>query len=143
MNTENLLQNLRDEEGYRQYVYSDHLGLETIGIGRCIAPDTLGITEEEALYLLKNDVARSIAEARTLSWFDDQPEGIQEIVVHLIFWMGFPRYKLFKKMNLALAQADYEIAALELLDSNLAQQVPGRTERLAERIASHGEHAGH
>ena len=45
---------LKLHEGYRQYPYTDSLGIVTIGYGRNL--ESRGLTESEATYLLEQDV---------------------------------------------------------------------------------------
>ena len=49
---------LKRHEGVKTHAYEDHLGLTTIGVGRCLAEGSLGLSEEEIDFLLDNDVSR-------------------------------------------------------------------------------------
>jgi len=67
-----LLESLKTEEGFRARAYKCTAGHLTIGYGRNIDESGLGVTEEEASYLLKNDVLRTIKELqRKFIWFDE------------------------------------------------------------------------
>ena len=133
--TNQLADMLKKEEGFRSHVYSDHLGYKTIGYGRCIEEGIgLGLTEDEATYLLMQDIQRSVAECENFDWFMDLDEPRAMVVVALAFQMGWPRLNQFGKMLAAFAGEDYEPAADELLDSKFARQVPARAERLSEIV---------
>lgn len=133
--TNELADMLKHEEGFRSHVYEDHLGYKTIGYGRCIEENIgLGITEEEASFLLMQDIERSVSECESFNWFADLDEPRAMVVVALAFQMGFPRLNKFGKMLAAFADEDYETAADELLDSRFANQVPRRAERLSQII---------
>jgi len=132
---EGILDNLKIEEGYRTRPYVCTAGYLTIGYGRNIDQAGLGISEEEAAYLLKNDVIRTIDEVRRkYPWFDDLSKAAREVTVELAFQLGAPRLALFKKMLAGLQAHDYDAAASELLDSKFARQVPARANRLFERL---------
>ena len=134
-NINQLAHMLKEEEGFRSHVYKDHLGYATIGYGRCIEEGIgLGLSEDEATYLLMQDIDRSVAECQTFDWFGDLNEPRAMVIVALAFQMGFPRLNQFKNMIAALADEDYEKASVELMDSKFARQVPARAERLAKII---------
>ena len=134
-----IVENLKRHEGYRAHVYkcSAIPPAWTIGYGRNVDEDRggLGITEEEADYLLRNDVGRCVQELRNnFKWFDQSPSSVQSCCVELCFWLGLPRLRRFKRMLSALAKQDRELASEELQDSLLFKQVPGRTQILADRM---------
>lgn len=132
-----IIESLKVEEGYRARVYRCTAGHLTVGFGRNVDKSGLGISEEEAEYLLKNDVVRTIDEVRQRwPWFDDLNKGAREVLVELCFQLGAPRLAGFKKMLAALEAGDNDTAVTELLDSKFANQVPARAERLAARLRS-------
>lgn len=129
-----ILDSLKLEEGFRSYVYKDHLGHDTIGYGRLVT-EGHGITRAEAELLLRNDVARTIKEVRrNFDWFHDAPASIQSVVIEVAFQLGLPRLKTFKNMLNFLSLHDYECAAAELIDSKYCRQCPSRVHRYAERL---------
>jgi hypothetical protein len=63
VNLADITQRLIADEDEVLHVYPDHLGFATIGVGRLVDPRKGGgITQEESRYLLRNDIARRIAE---------------------------------------------------------------------------------
>ena len=131
-----VLEELKIEEGFRAFVYKCSENVSTIGYGKNIQQGSgIGITQEEATYLLENDIGRCLGECRkNFNWFNDCENDVQQILVHLCFWIGITRLLGFKKMLSALQKNNREKARAELLDSRLFQQVPNRTYRLAERL---------
>ncbi len=130
---------LKREEGFVAHCYICTAGAHTVGHGRNIDADGgIGISEDEADYLLRNDIDRTIAECQQWAWFDDLDPARQSVVVQLCFQLGRPRLSQFKRMLSALSQQppDYELAAAELLDSRFANQVPARAARLAKQMVS-------
>jgi lysozyme len=137
MNVNAIVENLKIEEGFRTRPYVCSAGYLTIGFGRNISDSGLGISEEEAEYLLKNDVNRTIDEVRQRwPWFDDCDKAAREVLVELCFQLGAPRLSKFVKCLAALKADDNDTAAAELLDSKFAKQVPARAARLSIRLKS-------
>jgi lysozyme len=126
---------LKREEGYSPHCYICTAGAHTVGYGRNVDADGgIGISEDEADYLLRNDIERTIEECQRWAWFDDLDPPRQSVVVQLAFQLGYPRLSGFNLMLSALSRQDYETAAIELLDSRFATQVPERANRLAEQL---------
>src|SRR5690348_6786523 len=116
-------------EGIRLKPYRDTAGLLTIGVGRCI--DRIGITEDEALYLLANDKARVIASCRQFEWFDKLDSIRQMVVVDMVFNLGIEGFKKFQKTIAYIRAGRYSDASAEMLRSAWAVQVGGRALELA------------
>ena len=128
---------LKREEGFSAHCYICTAGKNSVGYGRNIDADGgIGISEEEADYLLRNDIDRTIAECEQWEWFGDLQPAQQSVLIQLCYQLGRPRLSKFKLMLAALSQQppDYETAADELLDSRFAEQVPHRAARLAEQM---------
>jgi len=124
----------------------DHEGLElkpyrctaeklTIGVGRNI--EDRGITEDEARYLLKNDI--KIVEDELL---EKKPvvAGLdavrQRVLVDMGFNLGIPTLLKFQNMWNAIEEEDFQTAADEAMDSRWAKQVGRRAERLCQAMAT-------
>lgn len=124
----------------------DHEGLElkpyrctaeklTIGVGRNI--EDRGITEDEARYLLKNDI--KIVEDELL---ERKPEvaGLdsvrQRVLVDMGFNIGLPTLMKFQNMWAAIEEEDWEEASAQMMDSRWAKQVGRRAERLSQAMAT-------
>lgn len=118
-----------DERG-AHICYQDSLGINTIGYGRNI--DEKGLSEEEAEYLLKNDIAESIYQTSELlsSTWDLLSQNRKAVVVDMVFNMGLTRFMGFKKMIAALHAGDYYEAAEQMIDSKWYGQVGRRGENL-------------
>ena len=130
---------LKREEGFVAHCYICTAGAHTVGYGRNIDADGgIGISEDEADHLLRNDIDRTIEECQQWAWFDELDPARQSVVVQLCFQLGRPRLSQFKRMLSALSQQppDLIAAANELLVSQFANQVPARAARLAEQMVS-------
>ena len=131
---------LRDDlirdEGIRYSAYEDSEGYTTIGVGRMI-DDRLGggLSHEEVMYLLDNDIARVEAELDlAFPWWNQLGEGQRRGLANMAFQLGLSRLRGFKKMLAALGSGHYEHAAKEALNSKWARQTPKRAKRVAELL---------
>ena len=137
---EQLVFQIKDHEGEvtnergDHICYQDSLGINTIGYGRNI--DEKGLTDDEAEYLLKNDIAESIYAASSLlsSTWDMLSQNRRAVVVDMVFNMGLTRFMGFKKMIAALDAGDYYEAAEQMIDSKWYRQVGRRGERLVNMM---------
>ena len=117
-------------EGLRLKAYRDTVKKLTIGVGRNL--DDVGITREEALFLLDNDIVRVRREVlKSFPWFSHLNAVRQNVVLNMVFNMGLPRFRQFKKTIAAIKAKKWDEAADEMLDSRWARQVGRRARELA------------
>ena len=131
---EKLLDMLTLHEGLELKPYKCTSDKLTIGIGRNI--EDIGITEDEARYLLQNDVDRILKEVEHWTFLEKLSEPRQAVILDMVFNMGIVRFLKFKKTIAAIEEGDYIQASIEMLDSKWAKQVGRRAVRLAETMAS-------
>lgn len=121
------------DEGLRLKPYRDSVGKLTIGIGRNL--DDVGITQDEAGYLLHSDLERVGKQIHeNLPWASQLSPERASVLGNMCFNMGIAGLLQFKKFLTALRLGDYDQAATEMLDSKWAKQVGTRATRLAEQI---------
>jgi len=117
-------------EGLRLKPYRDTVGKLTVGVGRNL--DDVGVTEEEAMHLLHNDVTRVWHDlTRAVPSFGALDEDRQHVLIDMAFNLGVPGLLKFRKMLDAVERRDFERAASEMLDSKWATQVGQRAVTLA------------
>ena len=114
--------------GGRHTPYQDSLGLETIGYGRLLSR---GLSEDEAEYLLENDIKLVEAQADQFDWYHGLDEVRQAVIISMLFNMGISRFSGFHNTISAIARGDWVAASNGMLDSKWAGQVKGRAQRLA------------
>tara|TARA_R100001163_G_C5060154_1_gene196917 strand:- start:531 stop:956 length:426 start_codon:yes stop_codon:yes gene_type:complete len=133
---EEIAGSLKRHEGYAQHAYVCPAGATSVGYGRNLDQKHggLGISEEEAEYLLANDIKRSIEECESFGWWADCPMDKRQVIIELAFQLGWPALTGFNLMLTHMASGLYDQAAAELLDSRFARQVPHRAAELAERL---------
>jgi lysozyme len=144
-------------EGKKNHVYNDSLGIPTIGVGfnlkRGDAPAKIGalglsyddvvagdqdLTDDQIDTLLDADIETAINNTakKIYPGFDDIDTDRQVILVDLSFNMGYSRLSGFKNTNAAINSGDWETAADELKNSNWYKQVGNRAVRNVETIRS-------
>jgi len=152
-NREKLIDQLILHEGLELKVYKDTLGIDTIGVGRNLEDrgitdgelmhmnllreeiHTTGITEEDARFLLGNDI--DIVERELL---DAHPcmERLDDVRIRVLldmaFNLGVPRLRKFKNMWAGIHEGDYIRAGDEMMDSRWANQVGARAVRLCKMM---------
>ena len=131
MDMDKLMDELIRDEGLRLKVYLDSEGIETIGVGRNLQK---GITRDEAMFLLNNDIRYAIQEAMTFPWYEKLTEQRKRVIVNMIFNLGLTRFSGFKNTIRYLEMGDYEAASEEMLDSKWARQVGVRATRLSDMM---------
>lgn len=129
-----VITDLKRDEGFRSKVYKCPADRWSLGYGRNV--EDLGVTEEEAEHLLRNDVARVERELdRAYPWWIKCPGTVRRGLVNMAFNLGLPRLAGFKRMIACLQAGDYRGASVAALDSKWAEQVGDRAIRIAELIA--------
>jgi len=134
-NTQDLITQLIDHEGLKLFPYHCTADKLTIGVGRNL--EDRGISNDEAAYLLKNDieiVERELLEAQPLVSMLDPVR--QRVLVDMGFNLGTPTLMKFSNMWAAIEDEDYHEAARQMMDSRWADQVGRRAERLAQAMSS-------
>ncbi len=122
-------------EGLRLKPYRDTVGKLTIGIGRNL--DDVGITREEAMMLLNHDIAKVQREVKNaFPWFSDLNRVRKNVVLNMVFNLGLPRFRQFKKAIAAIRGKRWDEAAKQMLDSRWARQVGRRARELARMMKS-------
>jgi len=137
-------------EGIVLNVYQDHLGINTVGIGRNLDDRGItdgellfmnktiddiydnGLTQEEAYYLCMNDIAIVEKELLANKPIVNRLNAVRQmILIDMAFNMGVPRLMQFKNMWLAIEKVNYLLACEEMIDSRWAGQVGSRAMKLS------------
>lgn len=123
------------DEGVVMFAYEDTVGKITVGVGRNL--DDLGLSEDEVMYLLRNDIERVKEEVeRSCAWVLELDSVRRDVVYNMVFNLGISRFLLFTNTIAYLEKGDYMGASVEMLDSKWATQVGIRATRLSETMAS-------
>lgn len=133
MNKDRLIAQLTLHEGLRLKPYTDSVGKFTIGVGRNL--DDVGITKDEARYLLTNDIQGALGTALSLvPVFFSLSDVRQRVIVDMAFNLGRARLERFIDFLVAVNAGDWNAAADEMKDSKWYAQVGERGRRLEEMM---------
>ena len=124
-----LIDDLKRDEGFRHFPYECSAGKLTIGYGRNL--DAKGISKEEAEILLINDITdaemelyKVLPDAKLFS------DNRYRVLVNMVFNLGLDGFLTFKKMLKAIKEKDFDRTADEMLNSKWHEQLPDRVDRL-------------
>lgn len=133
MRVDDLITQLRRDEGEVLHAYQDSFGYLTIGVGRMIDRRRGGgITREESEHLLVNDIRRVVnALDRYIPWWSMLSEERQLVLANMAFNMGTERLVSGWPSTLgAIKRGEYDRAAALMAGSKWARQVGARADRL-------------
>lgn len=128
-----MMERIKSDEGYRDRVYIDTVGVPTLGWGHALHEGShvpLAVSE----LFFKNDFDKAEADA---DWLLECRNIVlnnvrRYVIINMVFNLGKRGVSNFKKMFDALQSEDYEEAARQMLDSKWAGQVGKRSTYLAE-----------
>jgi lysozyme len=131
--TSELASMLIRHEGLRLKPYRDTVGKLTVGCGRNL--DDVGITQEEAMVLLNNDInTAELGLQKAFPWFDQLDPVRQDVLLDMVFNLGITRFMSFHRTIAAIEAQDWNKAADEMLQSRWAQQVGLRASELSQMM---------
>ena len=129
----NLIESIKSHEGFREKVYQDSLGVDTIGYG--FAVKDLVITKDIADLILSNKILDLIKEVSDeFPWLATIPLDAQNIVIEMCYQLGVNGVSKFHNMIQAFKDRNWGRAADEMLDSRWATQTPKRATEMANII---------
>ena len=128
----NLLENIKESEGFRSKVYQCTEGHDTIGYGFAIKD--LVLSRDICDQILETKVAElKLIVNQKIPFIEDLPDVVQEVLYEMYYQMGNSLFK-FKKPLKHLENKDYRLAAKEMLDSRWAVQTPNRAKKLSDIV---------
>jgi len=123
-------------ENLKLFPYHCPAGRLTIGVGRNIEDN--GISKDEAMYLLENDIKRCINELKEIfPDYNELPQNVRMVLIDMIFNLGKPRFLKFKHMIEAVKNRNWAKMIKEMKNSRWCNQVKNRCEddvRLVEEV---------
>ena len=134
----NLIENIKESEGFVEYVYNDSLGIPTIGYGFAIKD--LILDEDIAEQILLRKVKKLIDRVdKKFDWFVTADDSVKEVVVEMCYQLGLAGFSKFKMTISYLEKENYIEASKEMLDSKWAKQTPNRAKKLSKIVESAGQ----
>ena len=130
-----LVDQVKRQEGLRLTAYVDTLGNRSIGYGHTPAFPGQTITEAEADSLLMQDLNAAQTDLLTaLPWCFSLPVPRYCVLWNMTFNMGIAHLLEFHLMLAAVRKANYPEAAKQMMNSLWASQVHDRAVELAEQM---------
>ena len=132
-----LIRQLNNDEGRRACVYKDHLGFDTIGVGRLVdaRKPGAGLRPIEIDFLLENDIDDRIDQlSKRLLWFNQLDDARKGALLNMAFQLGVDGLLGFKNTLRLIENGEYSQAADSMLKSKWATQTPARAARMAKQI---------
>lgn len=139
MNRQLLRSQLERHEGLRLKPYQDTVGKLTIGYGRNL--EDVGISRDEADFMLDNDIDQVERQLKTVDEYRDLDPVRQTVIANMVYNLGFAGLMGFKNMWAAIGRRDWNSASEEMMQSKWARQVGVRAVELSE-IMRTGEVVG-
>jgi lysozyme len=124
-----------DWEGYRQFAYRCTEGVLTVGIGRVVEQGGPGLSLDESLMLLENDIER--IEERLLEaypWYSELSESRRIVLISMAFQLGMGGLAGFKKGLASFEEGSWQEAHDHFMDSKWAEQTPARAKEVCSLI---------
>ena len=136
-----LADQLAKHEGVKRFAYKCPAGKITVGIGRNIDSDGgLGLSDDEIIYLLRNDISRIDQELTNAFRFYKELDRVRkDAMINICFNLGLTRLRSFREALGRMEKKEYPEAAVEFLDSLWASQVGQRALDVTYMI-QHGEY---
>ena len=128
-----MIKQLTLHEGIRLKAYLCPAGKVTIGVGRNL--EDRGITQEEADFLLSNDIDDFQERLeRAIPWMVELDPVRQRVLLDMAFNLGISGLLSFKRTLAAIRGREFTRASVMMLDSRWARQVGQRAKRLSQMM---------
>jgi len=118
-----LVQQLVLHEGESLTVYTDTVGVMTIGVGHNLRN---GISQRVSRVMLDEDIDEAVQDLARFKWFGVMNSVRQRAMIDFRFNLGPTKFREFVGMLAALDRDDYTEAAKHMLHSHWAAQVKSR-----------------
>lgn len=134
-----LRQMLIKHEGLVCHPYRCTANKLTIGVGRNLEAN--GLSEDEAMYLLDNDIKR-VTDNLDKMWpvWRTFPERAQYVCVDMAFQMGISGFMNFRQTRALMEMGCWLEASEEVLRSKYATQTPNRAAYNSRQLALSKDH---
>lgn len=135
---------IKKHEGFKDHIYQDSEGKDTIGYGHRILPSDpykkgVHYSKEELSALYDRDFEKHVLETKAaasnkgMEW-SSVPDEAKGVLVSMTYQMGRGGCEKFEGMWKAVKDNDFSKAASEMRDSRWHRQTESRSEFLAKRM---------
>ena len=133
-----LVNQLKQDEGFRSHLYKCTAGKDTIGYGLNIEA---GITKEEAALILEHRVHKLHETLSQYDWYKNLDDTRKTAIINMAYQLGVGGMLKFKKMIAALELREWTEAAAQMMDSRWFKQTESRVRRVMHIIET-GQYRG-
>ena len=135
-NDEQLIKELKIDEGVRYWPYLDTVGISTVGCGHNLKVKPLDcaypLNDEQVDSILADDLVNVFSGLDAhLGWWRTLSYARQRVMANMAFNMGIGTLLTFKNTLGAIEKGQYEAASEGMLNSTWARQVGDRAYRLS------------
>ena len=135
----NLKEMIAKHEGHEPRVYKCPNGFDTIGYGFAIKD--LFMDKEICDFILDRYIRAILVNIKANDdwdqWFWDKPQVVKEVLVNMIYQIGFSGVRKFRKTIQYIKDDNFLLAGEEMLDSKWAKSdSPNRAKELSDIIKS-------
>lgn len=141
-----LFESIKENEGFRSYIYKDTLGFETIGYGFKVS----SLSNEEiefnggSIEPMSEKVAGKILERKVkilsrkvfvaLPWLEGKPQNVQDVIIEMAYQLGLDGMLNFKNTLNFIKDDNFIKAGENMRKSRWYSQTPGRVEKLIRKL---------
>jgi len=129
----NVVESIKRHEGFRKRMYTDSVGVPTVGYGFNL--NQIELPKPVAELWLSFEIEKHQKELEKFHWYNKLPVNVQDALLDMHYNLGDSRFRQFKKMIKAFENGKRDEAAKEMLDSKWAEQVGNRATKLAAIVA--------
>lgn len=141
-----LINELKREEGFRDRIYQCSEGVDTIGYGFNVAYLSKAELElnDGVIEPMSEEVADKILELKVRAlinsvdnwypWVDELPEAIKIGLYDMAYQLGIASFGSFKNTHKYLQAKEYDKAIENIKNSKWAKQTPKRAKNLIKRL---------
>jgi lysozyme len=140
----NLIEQLKIDEGFSSVVYKCPAGANTVGFGYNLDSNSLHLSSLEINHAFRNGMGEVEAERiliimvkktveelkRIFTNWNEISKPRQDALTNMCFNLGVTRFLKFKKMIVLVEDNDFIAAGKEGLNSLWAKQLPARSKRV-------------
>ncbi|CUU68233.1 Phage-related lysozyme (muraminidase) [Campylobacter hyointestinalis subsp. hyointestinalis] len=141
-----LKDSIKLNEGFRDRVYKDSLGQDTIGYGFLVSALSSDELELNGGFIepMSKEVADKILELKlkklkrdlfgVLPWLEQKPQNVKDAITEMAYQLGIQKMTGFVNTLGYIKNDDYEQAKVNLKSSLWYRQTPKRVENLIKQL---------
>lgn len=129
LNDNEVMSEIKRDEGLRLKPYYDSVGLLSLGYGRNLQAKPISQAVADLMFIEDYQEAKANVK-KALPWITILSPNRQSALIQMSFNLGINGLLGFKNMIRLMQAGDFRLAAEAGLDSKWAQQVPSRAKRI-------------